>query len=852
MARQWLVLLRALPSFLKYAILGISVPIVIYLSSDRASSQTSTNAQAQALTQAGHVQLERGEAAAALQSWQAARKLYLQSKNEEGAIGSSINQSLALQSLGLYPRACNTLAEALELELWLCQSNTSLRQQKERPIQIGQRQPSSLLNVIGLRSMGNVLRNIDKLRESEIVLRQAYKNSVTHQTEKYDVLLSLANTERALYVQALNRYQLVEEPVAQGVALQTVDLKLRQALTNYQKIVSESDAANLVLQAKLNYLSLVLDLNRYFVLYGADLAASSLQKIQQETKPALLPSIKQLLATQFDSLPDIDSIYARLNFANSMIEAYQITDLNEALLKEKIDMRLQVNNIAKNALKVAENINNIRAKSYALKALSQVAKILDNPEQSRTYLVAALRSTQSVQAWDIAYQIQQQLGMFYNRAGDLPKAIKYYKAAIASLDRLRSSSPLNSLDSQFLFRKEIEPIYKTYIKLLLSSPSPDFQEIVQVNSKKQTVEIENFLQCAKIERGSVDENSTRSSTAYIYIIDLDERVEAIVNTPERTFHAHTIDSKSVKANVDNLMLNLQQNKIPYTKPYRNEKSVALYSQELYQLLISPIEKHLSQAKTLVFALDSSFQNVPMALLYDGKKYLIEKYSISNTLGLQLQKPQMIATNNLRAVVAGVSEKSPSYRELDTVENVSSLPEVISEINKIKASVQVVELLNQQFTTERLQQKVSTSNFPIVHLTTHGQFSSDPDRTLILAWDRAIDLQEVSKIVQSRLQNQSNALELLVLSACQTAKGDRRSVLGLAGVSVQSGARSTLATLWFVDAKSTAQLMGEFYRNLKLGKPKAEALQQAQLSLIKDPNYRHPFYWSGFLLLGSWL
>uniref|UniRef100_A0A0C1RID7 CHAT domain-containing protein n=1 Tax=Tolypothrix bouteillei VB521301 TaxID=1479485 RepID=A0A0C1RID7_9CYAN len=133
---------------------------------------------------------------------------------------------------------------------------------------------------------------------------------------------------------------------------------------------------------------------------------------------------------------------------------------------------------------------------------------------------------------------------------------------------------------------------------------------------------------------------------------------------------------------------------------------------------------------------------------------------------------MIATNNLRAVVAGVSEKSPSYRELDTVENVSSLPEVISEINKIKASVQVVELLNQQFTTERLQQKVSTSNFPIVHLTTHGQFSSDPDRTLILAWDRAIDLQEVSKIVQSRLQNQSNALELLVLSACQTAKGDK--------------------------------------------------------------------------------
>lgn len=852
MARQWLVLLRALPSFLKYAILGISVPIVIYLSSDRASSQTSANAQAQALTQAGHVQLERGEAAAALQFWQAARKLYLQSKNEEGAIGSSINQSLALQALGLYPRACTTLAEALKLEPWLCQSNTSLRQQEERPIQLGQKQPSSPLNIIGLRSMGNVLRSIGKLRESEIVLQQAYKSSFSRQKENDDVLLSLANTERALYLQALNKYQLVEEPVAKGLALQTVDLKLRQALANYQKIASESATVNLILQARLNYLSLLLDINRYYALNAPNINASTLQKLQQETQPFILPSIGQLLVASFDSLPVIDSIYARLNLANSLIEADRIANLNKALLKEKIDLRLQAETLAKTALQIAENINNIRAKSYALKVLGQIAEILDKPERSRTHLVAALRSAQSVQAWDIAYQIQQQLGMFYNRVGDLPKAIKYYKAAIASLDRLRSNSTLNSLDNQFLFREKIEPIYKTYINLLLSSPSPDLQEIVQINGKKQTVEIENFLQCAKIERGSVDENSTRSSTAYIYIIDLDERVEAIVNTPDRTFHAHTIDSKSVKASVDNLILNLQRNKIPYTKPYINEKSVALYSQELYQLLISPIEKHLSQAKTLVFALDSSFQNVPMALLYDGKKYLIEKYSISNTLGLQLQKPQMIATNNLRAVVAGVSEKSPSYRELDAVENLSSLPEVISEINKIKASVQVVELLNRQFTSERLQQKVSTSNFPIVHLTTHGQFSSDPDRTLILAWDRAIDLQEVGKIVQSRLQNQSNALELLVLSACQTAKGDRHSVLGLAGVSVQSGARSTLATLWFVDAKSTARLMGEFYRNLKLGKPKAEALQQAQLSLIKDPNYRHPFYWSGFLLLGSWL
>ncbi|MDZ4877801.1 MAG: hypothetical protein CLLPBCKN_007236 [Chroococcidiopsis cubana SAG 39.79] len=455
MARQWLVLLRALPSFLKYVILGIGITIVVYLSGERVASETNANAQAQALTQAGHVQLGRGEATAALQSWQAARKLYIQAKNEEGVFGSSINQILALQALGLYPRACNILVETLNLETWVCQSSVSLdRQQEERLIQLVQKQPSSPLNNIGLCSIGNVLRSMGKLRESEIVLHQAHKNSSTRQKENGDVLLSLANTERALYVQALNKYQLVEEPVAKGLALQTADLKLRQALANYQKIAHESATVNLVLQARLNYLSLLLDINRYYALNTPNINASTLQKLQQETQPFILPSIGQLLATSFDYLPVIDSVYARLNLVNSLIEAYQIANLNKAALKEKIDLRLQAETLAKIALQIAKNINNIRAKSYALKALGEITEILDKPGRSRTHLVAALRSAQSVQAWDIAYQIQQQLGMFYNRVGDLPNAIKYYKAAIASLDRLRSNSTLNSLDNQFLFREK--------------------------------------------------------------------------------------------------------------------------------------------------------------------------------------------------------------------------------------------------------------------------------------------------------------------------------------------------------------------------------------------------------------
>jgi len=99
------------------------------------------------------------------------------------------------------------------------------------------------------------------------------------------------------------------------------------------------------------------------------------------------------------------------------------------------------------------------------------------------------------------------------------------------------------------------------------------------------------------------------------------------------------------------------------------------------------------------------------------------------------------------------------------------------------------------------------------------------------------------------------LELLVLSACETAAGDNRSALGLAGVAVRSGARSTVATLWRVDDQATATLISEFYNQLvkanQTGISKAEALRRAQLTILKKPEYQSPYYWGAYVLLGNW-
>ncbi len=150
----------------------------------------------------------------------------------------------------------------------------------------------------------------------------------------------------------------------------------------------------------------------------------------------------------------------------------------------------------------------------------------------------------------------------------------------------------------------------------------------------------------------------------------------------------------------------------------------------------------------------------------------------------------------------------------------------------------------------MQQQVAQEPFSIVHFATHGQFSSNAEDTFILTWSDRIQVKDFDKLLSNRENNVP--IELLVLSACKTAQGDERAILGLAGMAVRSGARSTIASLWSVSDRSTSQLMTEFYRYLN--QPhinKAQALRKAQLSLLQNKQYQHPYYWSPFVLVGNW-
>ncbi len=268
-------------------------------------------------------------------------------------------------------------------------------------------------------------------------------------------------------------------------------------------------------------------------------------------------------------------------------------------------------------------------------------------------------------------------------------------------------------------------------------------------------------------------------------------------------------------------------------------------------MIKNIESDLEtqEVNTLVFVLDGALRNIPMAVLYDGQQYLVEKYALALSLGLQLFPPQTLNPESLQVLAAGLVQPPPEFPQFPP------LPDIKSEFNLIEQTgVTNKQLLDEEFTSKTLEKNVNTTPFNVLHLATHGQFSSSPENTFILAADGAINITQFDRLLRRRGETSDRSLELLVLSACQTATGDNRAILGLAGTSVKAGARSTLASLWNISDRGTAILMGEFYRELTQNKvTKAEALRRAQVTLLtKYPQYARPGYWSPYVLVGNWL
>jgi CHAT domain-containing protein len=365
------------------------------------------------------------------------------------------------------------------------------------------------------------------------------------------------------------------------------------------------------------------------------------------------------------------------------------------------------------------------------------------------------------------------------------------------------------------------------------------QELANLLNQSQLTDIPEAMP----RRGSEKEiaiNQVDPDTAVIYPIILPDRLEVIFALP-----GHPLVRTSILEPKETIETTIRQMRNSLRRTSFLEERLPL-AQKLYDWLIRPIAEDLAskEIKTLVFVLDGPFRNVPMAALHDGQQYLVEKYAIAINPSLQLlaERRSSLRPEKISALLGGLSEATQGF---------SPLPAVDLELAAIAAEIPTEILRNQAFTRDALTEKMVKTSFPVIHLATHGQFSSNSEETFILTWDDKIKVKDLQSILRDR-RRQTNPLELLVLSACQTAEGDNRATLGLAGMAVRSGARSTLATLWSVNDQSTAAFMAEFYRQLTQPNiTKAEAQRLGQIKLLKDPKYRHPFYWAPFVLVGNW-
>ena len=730
--------------------------------------------------------------------------LALNQGNTEQAIAfwerAKVNYQLVADDLGVIRASINQASAFKELGLYRRAVNTLAKVEESLA-----QQPDSLIKATGLRSYGDILRLVGQVKRSQEVLQHSLEvvSSLNNSHEEVKTLIALGNTYKISdFDRALKIYDR---------GLETCDRD------------SSCLASDLPLQVNLAKINLLLDTDRW-------------QDSQKLTTP-----IQKDFARLPNSRANIDR---KVNFASALVK------LNRKHLAKKgnksDDSSLStVDEFITQTITQAKAIDYKKAQSYGWGLRGQIKEELKDLDLAQKYTQQALVLGQKLNAPEIVYLWQWQSGRIDRALGERATAISHYYRAVELLKSLSQDLVAIDPDVQYSFREGVEPVYRELVSLLLSSDLGT--EISQANleggreviESLQLAELNNFFREACLDAQTVDIDRIDPEAAVIYPIILGDRLEVILSLPNQPLQHYAAD-------IDKYKLEATIEQFRHSIVVRSRRNFYPPAKQLYDLLIRPALPNLTQnkIKTLVFVPDGSLRNIPLGALYDGQQYLIENYSIALTPGLQLLAPRPIEQVKLNTIAVGLTQGRQGFSALNYVD---------SELNKISKTVNTTVLVDREFTSQALQQEIKYSDHPIVHIATHGQFGSSMEDTFLVAWDDKLNINQLDNILQTRNLNQEDAIELLVLSACETATGDRRAALGMAGMAVRAGARSTLATLWSVNDLATTKLMSDFYHELSdKHLTKADAVRQAQISLLHSRGYEHPFYWAAYVLLGNWL
>jgi len=647
--------------------------------------------------------------------------------------------------------------------------------------------PDSEIKVSGLRSLGLALHAIGDAKSQEVLEQSlAAANKIAAKTQLSSILSSLGK-----------------------VASDSLDPEA--ALNYFEDAQTAATNPNEALQAYLARFKLLVDYDKL------------------EYAIPLAPQLRQQLS---ELPPSHSSLNAAINFV-AILNSLENAD---GVLPSKDLAQLMADTV-----KSAQKIQDGTAEAYALHEWAQLYRRTKQWPQAQELAQKSLNIARQLQADDLISQSAWLLGKLYKQQNNRQEAITAYTEAVKSLKALRGDMAGVNPDVQFSFRESVEPVYRELVSLLLDE-EPTQDALIQARElieSLQIAELDNFFREACLDKVQQIDQVDPTATV-IYPIILSDRLGIIFSKAGQPLRYYVTQKSQaeIEQTLNNFLIALN--------PVSDSTLREQLSRQIYDWLIRPAEVDgaFQGTQTLVFVLDGRLRNVPMAALYDGDRYLIEKYAVALSPGLQLMAARSLSSNQIDAIVGGISQSRAGF---------TALPAVESEVKQISQTVPSSLLLNQKFTSLALADRVKSGSANIVHLATHGQFSSRLEDTFLLAWDGRVNVKELSELLKNRSSNSSKAIELLVLSACDTATGDDRAVLGLAGLAVKSGARSTIATLWPVKDRAAQMLMTRFYDQLRLPKiTKAEALRQAQINLIRKTDFREPFFWSAFVLVGNWL
>ena len=501
------------------------------------------------------------------------------------------------------------------------------------------------------------------------------------------------------------------------------------------------------------------------------------------------------------------------------------------------------------AAAVARQVSDLRSLSYALGYQGQVREEQGQSVEALTLYRQAVFAAQQIDAPELLYRWQWRIGRLLTAQGDRDGAILAYQQAVANVQVIRQDlAPDRQQPTAASFRAQVGDVFTDLADLLLqraarqtiaAAGEADLRAARDTMERLKTSEVQDYFRddcVAALQSRTVVLDRPPPQTAVLYPILLSDRLELLLSTATGLQHFTVPVTREI--------FTVTVREFRHTLEKRSSREYLPSAQRLYDWLIRPLQGALDAGRitTLVIVPDGPLRTIPLAALHDGRDFLIRRYAMATTPGLTLTDLRPASRQPMPPLLAGLTE---------AVQGFPPLTYVGEELAAIHAIYGGRMLKNEAFRLAQLQQTLRETPYPIVHIASHGQFASDVDHTFLLTFDDKLTLNRLERLM-ALSQYRDQPVELLTLSACQTAAGDDRAALGLAGVAVKAGARSVLATLWFINDQASAVLITAFYRHLQQpDRSKAAALQQAQIELLADRRYQHPGYWAPFLLIGNW-